>query len=180
MAQRKSNKKKALMGTAMVALSALPARYAIASTVNVDIQAIVVTSAIAVFQNQSLNFGTFTTGGAGGTVDITPAGGVTYTGVVGTPSTAPTEAIIQVKGKTHAPGIDISVTDPTVTISNGPTQKMVVDQFNINTNAGGPAETGIPITAPSVFVPIGATLTVGVGAAAGTYTGTFTVQVAYQ
>ena len=176
---RKKNKKKAIIGAALVALSALPARYAIASTVNVDIQAIVVTSAIAVFQNQSLNFGSFTTGGAGGTVDITPAGGVTYTGVVGTPSTAPTEAIIQVKGKTHAPGIDVSVTNPTVNVTNG-TDTMVVNNFNINTNAGGPIETGLAMTAPSVLVPIGATLTVGVAQGTGTYAGTFTVQVGYQ
>ena len=176
------NKKKIAIGTAMVALSAAPSEYAYAAgttSINVNIQAIVVTSAIAASQNQSLNFGAFTTGGAGGTVDITPAGVATYTGVVNTPTPVPTEAIVQVKGKSWGLGIDMSVTNPSVAVSNG-TSTMKVNQFNISTNAAGPIVTGIAMTAPSVAVPIGATLTVGAAQPTGTYAGTFTVQVGYQ
>lgn len=175
----KKNQKIAALGTAMVALSAIPATHLDAApiTATVDIQAIVVTSAILVAQTQSLNFGTFTTGGAGGTVAVNTAGVATYTGVVSTPSTVPTEAVVMVKGKNH-PAITVSVTNPTVNVSNG-TDTMVVNQFNVITNAGGPVNTR-PMTAPSVFVPIGATLTVGPGQGTGTYAGTFTVQVQYQ
>ena len=183
MAMKKNkNKKKIAIGTAMVALSAVPVGYAVAAgttSVNVNIQAIVVTSAIAASQNQSLNFGAFTTGGAGGTVAITPAGAATYAGVVNSPTPAPTEAIVQVKGKSWGLGIDMSVTNPSVAVSNG-TATMKVNQFNISTIAAGPIVTGIAMTAPSVAVPIGATLTVGAAQPTGTYAGTFTVQVGYQ
>lgn len=167
----------AAKATAMVVLSALPARLATAASVNINMKALIATSALVVQQNQSLNFGTFTTGGAGGTVDVNTAGAATYTGVTSSPSTAPTEAILRIAGK-NGPVITVSVTNPTVNVSNG-TDTMQVNQFNVSTNAGGALITRA-MTATTIFVPVGATLTVGAGQNPGTYTGNFTVQVVYQ
>lgn len=172
----KNTKKKALLGTAMVALSALPASYAAADTAPIQARAQIVSSNLVIDQNQSLNFGTFTAVGAG-SVDVDTLGNANYTGVNEILTSSPSEAIVRVRGGA-GPNIIMSVTNPTVTVSNG-AQTMKVSQFQIRTNAGGTLET-FPLTANTMFVPIGATLTVGAGQAAGTYTGAFTVQAVYQ
>ena len=56
---------------------------------------------------------------------------------------------------------------------------MNVNAFNLVTNAGGTSETITLAATPSTF-PLGATLNVGAGQVAGTYTGTYTVSANYQ
>jgi hypothetical protein len=173
----KKTPKALALSSAMVVLSALPAQHARAATGNIDVDAIVVTSALLVLQNQALNFGTFTDTGGGGTVAVDVAGLPTYGGVNAIASSTPTEGIIQIKGNAGK-NVIISVTNPTFTVSNG-TSTMKVTKFDINTNGAGSTNT-LNMTAASILVPVGATLTVGAIQPIGTYTGSFTVQVIYQ
>lgn len=179
MAGKKKNKKIAALGTAMVALSALPAQYAAAATVNVGMQAIIAASGIFVAQNQSLNFGAFTDGG-GGTVAIDTTGAPSYAGPNGSPTPAPTEGVVMVKGKGGGALLTMSVLTAAVTLLNtaGP-GSMVVNQFDINANGAGRVGVTRTMSASTIFVPVGATLTVNPGQNPGTYTGNFTVQVVY-
>lgn len=170
--------KKLMLGTAMVALSAMAARAAIASTATVNVQAQVVTAAaIVVNTSQDLDFGTFTVGLAGSVaLDVTGVPGYGG-GVTATPSTTPAQAIIKIKA-VPASNVVITVTDPTIQISNG-TTTMNVSQFDVNTNGAGPTNTLNMGATSTIAVPIGATLAVGAGQAGGTYTGTFKVSVNY-
>lgn len=174
----KKTNKKALLGTAMVALSALSAKYAMADQEAIQARANIVSSNLVIDQNQSLNFGTFTAVGPGGTVDVNTLGAASYNGVNDIALSAPSEAIVRVRGSA-GPNIIMSVTNTSVAVVNGTAQTMKVNQFHIRTTAGGVVET-FPLTANTMFVPIGATLSVGPGQAAGTYTGAFTVQAVYQ
>jgi hypothetical protein len=173
----KKDKKMMAVGSAMVALSALPAHYARAASANIDIDAIIVTTALLVLQDQPLNFGTFTDTAGGGTVAVDTGGAAVYTGVNDIATASPTEGIIEIKG-TPGKNVIITVTNPTFAVTNG-TATMKVSKFDINTNGAGSTNT-LNLTAAAIFVPIGATLTVGAAQPAGTYTGSFTVQVIYQ
>lgn len=175
----KNKKKLAALGTAMVALSTLPTKHLAAATVNVPMQAIIAASGIFVAANQSLNFGAFTDGG-GGTVAIDTAGTPTYGGPNASPTPAPTEGIVMVKGKGGGALLTMSVLTATVVLSNtaGP-GSMVVNQFDINANGAGRVGVTRTMSASTIFVPVGATLTVNPGQNPGTYTGNFTVQVVY-
>ena len=138
----------------------------------------IVSSNLVIDQNQSLNFGTFTAVGPGGTVDVNTLGAAVYSpGLNDIALSSPSEAIVRVRGSA-GPNIIMSVTNTSVAVSNG-AQTMKVNQFHILTTAGGAVET-FPLTANTMLVPIGATLSVGPGQAAGTYTGAFTVQAVYQ
>jgi hypothetical protein len=174
----KKTNKTALLGTAMVALSALPAQYAAADQEAIQARANVVSSNLVIDQDQSLDFGTFTAVGAG-SVDVFADGSPTsYNGVNEILTSSPSEAIVRVRGAA-GPNIIMQITDTSVPVANLTAQTMVVNQFHIRTNAGGVVET-FPLTANTMFVPIGATLSVGAGQAPGTYTGAFTVQAVYQ
>lgn len=174
---KKNNQKLAALSGAMVALSVLPAQNLAAATVAVPMQAIIAASGIFVAANQSLNFGAFTEGG-GGTVEVNTAGAPTYTGPTGSPSPAPTEGIVMVKGKGGGALLTMSVLTATVNVTNG-TSAMAVNQFHLNTVAGGSTGVTRTMSASTIFIPVGATLTVNPNQPPGTYTGNFTVQVVY-
>ena len=126
-----------------------------------------------------LNFGSMSAGAAGGTVVINTAGARSTTGsVVGvTGAGLISQGVFYVNGSTGLP-IDITVTSPAFTLTNGG-DTMTVNNFNLLTNAGGNSGTITLAANPTTF-PIGATLNVGPAQAAGTYTGSYTINVNYQ
>lgn len=73
--------------------------------------------------------------------------------------------------------IDLSMTATNYNITNGGGDSMNVNNFDLN--GGGPTTT-ITLTVNPQNFPMGATLTVGAGQAAGTYIGTFAVNANYQ
>jgi hypothetical protein len=135
---------------------------------------------ILVSVSVELNFGTLTDGGAGGTAVVDTAGARTTTGS----ATAITGAGIESQGIFNVSGstglaMDVSLTSPTITVTNGGGGSMAVNAFNLVTNAAGSNNT-ITLVAGSNTFPLGATLAVGAGQAAGTYIGNYTLNVNYQ
>ncbi len=168
----------ATMGAALMVLGGGPVGPvpANAATGVLQAQAIIMPSTLALTSPQNLNFGAFAVSGGAGSVTINTAGTGTYTGVTQVATPPPSEANIRIFGDVGS-SVVISVTDPTVTVFNG-ANTMQVDNFQINTNAGGAIET-VNMTNATLLVPIGATLNVNAGQAAGSYSGTFTVSVIY-
>jgi len=125
----------------------------------------------------SLQFGTFAQPKTGGTITISPYGAVSTTGDLGADmavaqSTTKAPASFTVTGM---PGVAFSASGVTsVTISNG-AAKMTLGQFTINGATSG----GTIGASGTTTFNIGGTLTATAGQAAGTYTGTFPITVAY-
>lgn len=117
--------------------------------------------------NAALDFGTFTTGTTGGTVVVTQAGVATDTGDV-TLVSGSTEAAdaFTVAGD---PGRSFSITTGSGTVANG----SVTMAFTTSAPASG------TLTGGAASFRVGGTLAVVGGAAAGTYTGSYNVTVAY-
>lgn len=74
--------------------------------------------------------------------------------------------------------ISVDVSPTSLTVSNGTGQNMVIDSFNLVTDAGGPNELITLATNPETF-DLGATLNVTSGQAEGTYSGSFTLNANY-
>lgn len=175
---RKSTKLMTL-GTAMVALTSLPAMHAFAVTDSLNIEANIVASPLALNATQSLNFGAFTNDGAGGTVNVDTAGTGNYVGVtqiISGPATTAGRAVMA--GNAGVP-IDIRVLgapNPVIVTHTTAAVTMEVTNFNIN----GLGRTGmITMAGTNMQVPIGAQLTVPAGRPPGSYTGTFTLEAIY-
>jgi hypothetical protein len=134
---------------------------------------------IIVSATEELNFGTITTGGAGGTVVIATAGGRTTTGTVVGVGGAGLESpgIVTIAASTGL-AIDLSMTAPSYVVSNG-TDTMIVNQFNLVTNGGGLNESVTLTTNPQSF-NVGATLNVTASQAPGTYVGDYVISANYQ
>lgn len=126
---------------------------------------------IAIDRNSDLGFGSLVSAG-GGTVTVSPAGARWADGgtTLGSPAgVAP--ASFSVSGD---PGLAFSIVLPsTATLSSG-SASMTVDAFT-----SSPAGTGTLDTAGQGEVRVGATLQVGASQASGSYSGTFSVTVAY-
>ncbi|HOO81110.1 MAG TPA: DUF4402 domain-containing protein [Alphaproteobacteria bacterium] len=157
---------------AITVLAVGSAQAAYAATGSVPIQA-AVHGALAITQTRTLNFGSITDSGAGGTINVdnsdtpTVGGGVTsYGGTI-------TSGGFTLRG---TPGRQIDVTAPTsVVISNGAAATMTVGLFTINGAAGtinATAFTHILTVLTQTGFRLGGTLNVNPGQAAGTYTGT--------
>lgn len=135
---------------------------------------------IIVSATVDINFGSVTETGAGGTVTVDTAGARTVGGSVTAITGAGLESngVISISGSTGLP-IDLSITPATFTVSDG-ANTMSVNAFDLDTGAGVTDAITVTLTAnPSTF-PIGATLNVGAGQAAGTYSGTYVVNATYQ
>ena len=174
--QKSSSVKAALTGAAiMVALSASPQREAHAVTDALDMEAVIVPTGQAIIATETLNFGNITETG-GGTVVVNTAGAITDSpGAVSLGGTI-SEGMIQTFGN---PGDTVNFSIPaSANLTNGLGDTMVVDQFNLRTNAGGLAET-IVMTGTNTAIPVGGRLNVGAGQATGTYTGTVTVNATF-
>ena len=176
-----NNKKLLLAGSAMVALSSFAAgKVAEAASVNATMKAEII-QPISLAVAQTLNFGRMTVGLAG-TAVVDTTGGRTQTGGVnllagGGPVQ---EGIIKITAASGLP-IDLSVTNTKFVVAHTvtATKTMSVNNFQLNTVAGG-TKTTITLTKTTGAMPVGATLNVGAGQAAGAYAGTFTVAAAYQ
>ena len=127
-----------------------------------------------------LNFGTMTETGAGGTMVVNTAGARSPTGAVTaiTGGGLESQAVLSISGSTGL-AIDVSMTAPSFTVSNGLGNTMIVNNFNIETNGGGATRTLTLVANPSTF-PLGATLNVAGGQAEGTYIGNYTINANYQ
>jgi hypothetical protein len=123
-----------------------------------------------------LQFGKIVSGATAGTVTVSPTGTRTSSGGVSpvngaTP--APSAASFTVTGEA---GASYAITLPTsaITLGNGAGGTMTVDGFTSN-----PDGTGTLAADGHQVLDVGATLHVGASQAAGTYSGTFSVAVAY-
>lgn len=155
----------------MVALSAaaLPPQAQAATDV-LSIEAIIAPTGQAILATQDLNFGVLVQPNAGATVVIPPIGAPVLTGVNAAGGTI-TPGQIRTFGSI---GDSVEYSIPgTAVISNGSTT-MIVDQFNIGTNAGGLNYTEA-LPAATQIIPIGGRLNVGANQPEGTYTGTVTI-----
>lgn len=163
------------LGTAMVALSCLPAQ---AATDNLNIEANIVASPLALTATQNLNFGAFTNGGAGGTVTVNTAGVGNYVGITQVLGPATQEGRVLMTGNS---GVDIDVVVlgggaiPVTHSTNA--QTMQVSNFDIN---GLGRTVTVNMAGTNTSLPVGAELTVPAGRLPGNYTGTFTVEAIYR
>ena len=149
-----------------------------AATTGVPIQAII-HGVVAVTQTRTLNFGSLTESGAGGTLNVDNTDAITAGGAVTSFGGAIAAGGFTLRGTT---GRQIDVTGPlNVTISNGGAT-MTVGSFTINGAAGtinGTAFTHSLAMITETGFRLGGTLNVSAGQAAGTYTGTVTITAAY-
>ncbi|HEX7029957.1 MAG TPA: DUF4402 domain-containing protein [Gammaproteobacteria bacterium] len=131
-----------------------------------------IVQAIAITNGGDLAFGSIVADTAtAGTVVIAADGTKSSTGGV-TTTTAQTTSAAQftVTGVTDY-AFTVTLPSSPVTLSDGGTNNMTVDTFTDNAPAN--------ITGGSVTFGVGGTLNVAAGQAAGNYTGTFSVSVAY-
>ena len=127
-----------------------------------------VAQSIKCFSN--MIFGEIVPCGASGSVTVRPdnSTGSSCVTVGGAPQSRARCSVFQ--GFPFNP-IQVQISTPTVTLSNG-TSTMTVNDFNIISNAGGTNATG-GTSSPVLDVPMGATLNVGSTQAGGTYSGSF-------
>lgn len=171
----KSSVNKVLLGSATVLALGAAGQVAQAATTGVLIQAIVL-SPVDISQTQSLNFGSLTESGAGGTITVDNTG---------TPATSP--GVTSIGGTIQAGGFKllgsigkaVKVTAAAkATLTNGGGGTMTVNAFTIEGAAGTFVHTMVAAT-DSGF-RLGGTLNVGAGQATGTYNGSVVLTAIYQ
>lgn len=136
-------------------------------TVNID------ETPISLSKGSDLSFGDLLSGLGSGTVVLGPGGSRTATGGVGLASSRPVGAAsLQVTGTEHAAYTITLPASAALKGSNG--QSLTVDHFT-----SSPSRTGTLDATGQQLLNVGATLQVPANQAAGTYSGTFRVTVAY-
>lgn len=166
-----------------VALGAAAASLGIASgaqaatTADANASATILTALSVAVEttDDTLNFGTIAPGATAATVIVAPDGSLTGGCPAGLLCTGTTDApTFDIAG---APNATVSVTfaNASETLSNG-TDNMTVDTFTTNLPTAGQAT--LDASGAASFA-VGGSLGVSPGQAAGTYTGTLTVNVAY-
>ena len=168
-----SFKKSALRLAAVGGLSLAAASPALAATTNASATATIVTP-IAITKVTDLAFGNIVAG-SGGTLAVSAADVVTPTGVTVPASNTGTRnaAVFTVTGEgSYTYAITLPSTDQTITHTNA------VDAMVVNTFVSNPSGTGA-LTAGTQQLKVGATLNVGAAQVGGTYSGSFSVTVAY-
>lgn len=176
--------KKLLMGTAMVALSAiaLPQKAdAITQAVNISAQ---VYEALAANNPTALNFGAMTVDAtAGGTVTVTNAGARTQGGAGGVTliGSGGAAGVITLSSKEASSPIVYSFAATNAVLSNAatPADTMTVNAFTCDGGLAG-ADCTTSATVAAAGINIGGTLNVAAAQATGTYTGSLTVNINYQ
>lgn len=134
-------------------------------------------AALSINCNQPLEFGNAIACGSPGSITVRPDGSQTSSGCITLAGSPYSNANCFINQSYPYQAIQISVAAGSYPLSNGG-DTMMVNNFNVMTNAGGQTYT---ITAtPFATVPIGATLNIGANQAGGTYSGTFTVNVVLQ
>jgi len=127
---------------------------------------------ISISADTALDFGAFAPS-TGGTVTIATDGARSSSGVVPSSTDTGNNGVFTVTGQASATYAITLPSDGTVTITSG-ANSMDVDTFTSN-----PSGTGTLSGGGSQTLNVGATLTVGSGQAAGSYSGTFDVSVEY-
>lgn len=123
---------------------------------------------IGIAAGQDLIFGTFAPTGAAGTVTLSNAGAFSSSGIDVLNSGTAQQGTFTITGSS---GAAISVTVPaSATLNDGGTNNMTATLTS---------DTLTTLTGGSVTLNVGATLAVGASQAAGSYTGTYNVIVAY-
>ena len=125
---------------------------------------------------QTMIFGSIIPCAGGGTVSIDPAGTRTTGGCISVTGPSARGRCLLVGSFFPIRPMQVSITAPTFTITNG-TANMNVNGFDLSTAGNGPT---ITITSFIATVNIGATLNVGANQAPGNYSGTATINVNYQ
>lgn len=125
--------------------------------------------------NTPLSFGSFTAGGAGGSISVTSGGGRSRTGTVvlasqGVPAAA---AQLNVSGTASATFAITLPADGVVTLSDG-SHTMALNGF-----VSSPSLTGALSGGGTAVISVGATLTVNPSQAPGSYSGSFDVTLNY-
>ena len=143
--------------------------YAASTTGNA--QAIIVTP-IAISESQSMNFGSIGPDTAASTVVLDTAGGVTSGTAQLVPGTGAAAGIFAVTGEA---AYTYAITLPASATLTFGANTMTVDTWSTTTGSGTATLDGTGADT----VNVGATLHVGGGQAAGTYTGTYTITVDY-
>jgi hypothetical protein len=170
---------KALMaGAALITLSAGITSGANAASGTGAASAIILTPITVT--GAALHFGSVTDSGAGGTVVVTSAG----VRSVGGATTAVTGGGLEQNGTVtvtaaNNAAINLTMAATAITITSGP-NTMAVNTFHVGTVAAGPGPIASTLVGTTGAYGIGATLVVGAAQVAGTYTGTYTVNVNYQ
>jgi len=164
------NKILALTAVSVFALSVASATTVCAETIDAHVKAEIVAQ-LKLTEEAILDFGKISTGTAGLTIVMTPAGGIS--GDAGRHYAGTQQAgQIKVEGLANE-SIAITLPNSAVTIQ-GPTETMDVTAFNHD--AGGtPA---LDVSGELVF-NVGATLDVNANQEVGVYNGTYTVAVIY-
>jgi spore coat protein U-like protein len=135
---------------------------------------------IAIAKTTDLNFGKLAVGSVGGNVTVSTTNAVTINGAGSTVvqplgnTGNPTAAVFAVSGEASFTYAVTLPADGTVSISDGASHTMAVSGFTSN-----PASSGTLSGAGADTLKVGATLAVGNNQTPGTYTGTFSVTVAY-
>ncbi len=151
----------------------LLAQASMAQTASTAASVIIDNRQIAITKIVDLNFGTIVPSlGAAGTATVGLSNNLSTANVLTSNTTTVRSAAYNVVGNPFA---EFTVTiPPSVNLSNG-SQSMLVNQF---TRTGG-ATPLVLNSAGSLQFAVGATLNVNANQAAGTYTGSFDVTVAY-
>lgn len=131
-------------------------------------------TAISIVPGTALNFGDIVASGAVGTVSVDAAGVRTSAGgaTLGNP-TGVAAGAFTVNGQANATYAITLPANGVVTVVSG------ANSMAVNTFVSNPSGTGTLSAGGSQALAVGATLSVGINQAAGSYTGTYNVTVAY-
>lgn len=172
-------KKSTLIALSVVAVAALlvPAGSAMAQSASAAGSATAtIVRPLTLAASDTLRFGNIAVGTTGGTVTITPANVLSFSGDSTPISGLPTgPASFNVTGASSL-GFSISLPSTSTTITNGTAaQDMTVSPLTLSAASGTLSSAALGLASFTV----GGTLTVAGSQAAGNYTGTFNVMVAY-
>ena len=157
--------------TAVLALASTVQAQQNTSSTTANATARIITP-ISITKSTDLNFGDVVPTASSGTVVVTPAGARSATGgaTLGSSSSV-SAASFTVAGQANAAY--------TVTLPSSATITSGANSMTVNTFTSTPSGTGNLGAGASQTLSVGATLQVGANQAIGTYTGTFSVSVAY-
>jgi spore coat protein U-like protein len=159
--------------TAVAALAAASTLSAAQNTASASANATArIITPISISKTADLNFGDVVPSGVAGTVTVTSAGVRSSAGGASLGNgTGVTAAAFTVSGQASA---TYAITLPASTTITSGANSMTVDTFTSN-----PSGTGALSAGGTQPLAVGANLNVGINQAPGTYTGTFSVTVAY-
>lgn len=179
------NKKMIALGTALVTLSGLAAATRAKGAAGTGNMSAVILQAIAITNLTTLNFGEFTYTAAG-TLTISTAGARGSTGGVNPRAgSAVSQGVLDITAGAAGASTRIRI-DPTagpsftVKETVGGVATMNVKSFTFAWNGAGPAATITANMDTAQNINVGAALQVAGTEIAGTYTGTYVIEAAYQ